>query len=57
MLKALKSIVLALGLVFVVIAFSGVKYIGHSCHLTAVLGGPPTCDSNIQWDDQSPVEP
>jgi hypothetical protein len=57
MVKALKFIGLAIGLVFVAITFSGVKSIGHSCKLTGVLGGPPICDSNIQWGSLVPTEP
>ena len=49
MLKALKFMGLAVGLACVVIAFSGVKPLHHSCNLTAVLGGTPVCDTNIQW--------
>jgi hypothetical protein len=48
MSKLLKFVGLVVGLTFVVIAFSGVKRI-HPCHLTGVVGGLPTCDSNIQW--------
>ena len=56
MLKALKFIGLAIGLGFVVIAFSGVKPI-TTCKLTGVLGGRPICDSNIQWGSMIPIEP
>jgi hypothetical protein len=51
MLKLLKFMGLPIGLVLVAIAFSGVKRI-HHCNSTAVLGGAPTCQSNIQWYDQ-----
>jgi hypothetical protein len=57
MLKTLKFIGLAIGLVFVAIAFSGVKPIIHPCNLTGVLGGTPTCDDNIQWGSLIPIEP
>jgi hypothetical protein len=50
MLKTLKFLGVAIGLVSVAIAFSGVKPISNACNLTGVLGGPPICDSNIQWD-------
>ena len=51
MSKLWKFIGLSVGLTFIVIAFSGVKRI-HPCHLTGVLGGLPTCDSDIQWFSQ-----
>jgi|HubBroStandDraft_4_1064222.scaffolds.fasta_scaffold726321_2 hypothetical protein len=51
MLKLLNFMGLAIGLVLVAIAFGGVKRI-HHCTWTAVLGGAPTCDNNIQWFDQ-----
>jgi hypothetical protein len=51
MLKLLNFIGVAIGLVLVAIAFSGVTRI-HHCKSTAVLGGDPTCDINIQWYDQ-----
>ena len=57
MMKALKFIGLAIGLGFVVIAFSGVKFIGNPCNLTGVLGGPPICDSNIHWGSLVPIGP
>jgi hypothetical protein len=50
MVKTLKFLGLAIGLVSVAIAFSGVKPNRHPCNLTGVLGGPPICDSDIQWD-------
>jgi|HubBroStandDraft_6_1064221.scaffolds.fasta_scaffold196399_2 hypothetical protein len=50
MVKTLKFLGLAIGLVSAAIAFSGVKSISNPCHLTDVLGGPPICDSYIQWD-------
>ncbi len=57
MMKALKFIGLAIGLGFVVVAFSGVKTIGNPCNLTGVLGGPPICDSNIHWGSLVPIGP
>jgi hypothetical protein len=50
MVKTLKFLGLAIGLVSVAIAFSGVKRISNPCNLTDVLSGPPICDSYIQWD-------
>jgi hypothetical protein len=47
MLNVLKTLGMAIGLAFVVIAFSGVKYIGPECNPTGVLGDGLTCDSNI----------
>jgi hypothetical protein len=55
--KTLKFMGLATGLVFVVIAFSGVKPVIYPCNLTGVLGGTPTCDGNIQWGGMIPIEP
>jgi hypothetical protein len=57
MVKVLKFIGLAIGLVFVVIAFSDVKSITNPCKLTGVLGGRPICDSNIHWGSLIPTEP
>lgn len=57
MAKALKFFSLAIGLGFVVIAFSGVKPFNNPCNLTGVLGGPPICDSNIHWGSLLPIEP
>ena len=57
MVKTLKFMGLATGLVFVVIAFSGVKPVIYPCKLTGVLGGTPTCDGNIQWGGMIPIEP
>jgi hypothetical protein len=51
MLKLLKFVGPTIGLVLVAIAFGGVKRI-HHCKSTAVLGGAPTCQNNIQWYDQ-----
>lgn len=52
MLKLLKFMGLTFGLALVVIAFSGVKYIGASCPLTSV-DGYPSCDDNYQWSNDS----
>jgi len=49
MLNILKTIGIMIGLAFVVIAFSGVKYIGPQCEPTGVLGGGVTCDSNVDF--------
>jgi hypothetical protein len=49
MLNILKTIGIMIGLAFVVIAFSGVKYIGPECNPTGVLGGGVTCDSNVDF--------
>jgi hypothetical protein len=57
MVKALRFIGLAIGPGFVVIAFSGVKSVSNPCNLTGVLGGPPICDSNIQWGSLVPILP
>jgi hypothetical protein len=51
-LKLLKFMGLTFGLVLVVIAFSGVKYIGKPCTLTSV-DGYPSCDENFQWSNDS----
>jgi hypothetical protein len=48
MLNILKFMGMAIGLVLVAIAFSGVKSIRPSCNLTGVLGDGLTCDSNIE---------
>jgi hypothetical protein len=54
MLNALKYIGLVFGLVAIVVVFSGAtKYIPHPCNLTGVFGGPPACDNNFQWDNDS----
>jgi hypothetical protein len=47
MVNVLKTLGMVIGLAFVVIAFSGVKYIGPECNLTGVLGDGLTCDSNV----------
>jgi hypothetical protein len=57
MVKALKFTGLAIGLVFVAIAFSGVKAVSNPCNLTGVLGGTPICESNIQWGSLIPIVP
>jgi hypothetical protein len=57
MVKTLKFAGLAIGLAFVVIAFSGVKPIIYPCNFTGVLGGTPTCEGNIQWGSLVPIEP
>jgi len=52
MLKLLKFMGLAIGLVFVVVAFTGAtKLIHPPCSLTGVFGGPLACDKNFQWDN------
>jgi hypothetical protein len=47
MLNILRFMVTAIGLAFVAVVVSGGKFIDPQCHVTTVLGGPPTCDSNI----------
>ena len=47
MMNILKFMVTAIGLAFVVVVLSGGKFITPQCNLTTVLGGPPTCDSNV----------
>jgi hypothetical protein len=49
MLNILKAVGIMIGLTLVVIAFSGVKYIGPACDPTGVLGGGVTCDSNVDF--------
>ena len=49
MMYVAKTIGIVIGLAFVVIAFSGVKYIGPQCEPTGVLGGGVTCDSNVDF--------
>jgi hypothetical protein len=49
MMYVVKTIGIVIGLAFVVIAFSGVKYIGPGCNPTGVLGGGVTCDSNVDF--------
>jgi hypothetical protein len=47
MMSILKFVVTAIGLAFVVVLLSDGKFISPPCNLTTVLGGPPTCDSNV----------
>jgi hypothetical protein len=47
MLNILRLMVTAIGLAFVVVVLSGGTFIDPQCNLTTVLGGPATCDSNI----------
>jgi hypothetical protein len=51
MLKLMKFMGLAIGLMLVAITFGGVKRI-DPCNATAALGGRPMCDNNIQWFNQ-----